>query len=118
MEKVKDFTVSDPAPCGGKPTRPVTSPAESDEDMFVEYRKATQKEKASYDGIYELQGFLLVDGFWCEIENLGKNEDGIRYELLAPEGKEFSGDGCRSRLCYSMKEVRQHISDKFIDAKD
>ncbi len=84
------------------------------ERTLVTYRKATQLERDLYrkgQPVYPLGGFVKVAGQSCAVESLGAfwSKDDPQYEIMAPRGQHFTGDGegCHSLLCTDLKDVAE-----------
>lgn len=78
--------------------------------------KATDAERAAYATtrpVYPLYGYITVDGRRCAVEDLRGSwsaPDPV-YETLAPTGFRWSGgEGTRSQLCHSLRDVAARAS--------
>lgn len=76
----------------------------------MKIRKAEDHEKANYNGLYQLFGYVTVPAvvagtktrFVCAVEYLGEGKDNPNYEAIAPKGMKFDGEvhtllGCTQR---------------------
>lgn len=69
--------------------------------------KAAADERKAYQGVYPLYGHIMVDGHRCVVEDLrgGGSDDDPKYEIMAPSGKHFEGEGTHSLLCFSISDL-------------
>lgn len=71
--------------------------------------KATQEEKDNYDGMYDLYGFITVEGKQCAVEKLPrKYPDDPRYEVLSPAGHHFD-NYLHSLICEDLADLYERI---------
>ena len=71
--------------------------------------KATEQDKAEYRGLYRLYGWVTVNGTRCAIEWLNEQE-GPKFEVMAPRGFHFRNEGLHSLLCCSMADLRGRVN--------
>lgn len=79
----------------------------------MKLRKATQAERSAHletTPVYPLWGFVNIKGIDLVIEDLSNEPDGFRYEVIAPVGFHFGGDGLGALLCVNQQDMRERLA--------
>lgn len=80
-------------------------------NKMISVRKADEKEKSKYYGVYPLYGFIKSGDFDIAIEDLRSwSKPNPQYEVIAPEGYHFFPDGTHTLLCHDMKDIKERVS--------
>lgn len=73
--------------------------------------KATDKQKALYKGLYPLYGYIVVDKRVCAVEHPNEGQEGVNYEVMAPDGYHFARpEDVHSFCCTTLADVRDRCN--------
>ena len=81
---------------------------------------ATSAEKKAYSEsiptpLYPLYGFVKASGHLCYVEYLGEGREGPNYEVIAPEGRHFTG-GLHTLLCADLCDLDERTDCYYLES--